>query len=652
MGGTPDERERGRQYRRAEEPHGLTKQIKTAEQPDEYGRKLKRRYLLRRFWKSAAGFWSQRGMRLSWILSGTLLLIILLNLATSYGMNVWTRVIFDALQERDSNTVLFLSMLYLPLLAASVFLSVMQVHARMTTQRRWREWLNNHLVDRWLKNGRYYQLNLAKGAPRNPEYRVADDVRIATESPVDFVTGMITAVLSAATFIVVLWTIGGALTVHPGGMTITIPGFLVVAAVIYAVAASGSMVVIGRRFIAVSENKSQAEAEYRYVLTRVRENGEGIALLQGEDEERSGVDNSFKTVLRAWRDICIQNMRTTIVSQTSGYIAPILPIILCAPKFLEGSMTLGEVMQAASAFTIVQGAFNWLVDNYPRLADWTASARRVASLQVSLDELERAEIGRVGRINRGEGKDAALRLRNLSVTHDDRTAVLAGAEVAIMPGEKVLVTGESGTGKSTLVRALVGLWPWGEGDIEMPAGTKLCLLPQRPYVPTGTLRRAANYPDAAHSRSVEEIAKVLKKVGLGHLVERLDEEGPWDQTLSGGEKQRLAFARIFLHRPDIIVLDEATAALDSPNQDQLMDLLCREFEGATVVSFGHRPELEAFHGRKIILKRGRGGAKLVSDYLIPKPVVRSGLVVDGRFCPLELQFRTAHKQNARFSAAC
>ena len=191
---------------------------------------------------------------------------------------------------------------------------------------------------------------------------------------------MITAVLSAATFIVVLWTIGGALTVHLGGMVITIPGFLVVAAVIYAVVASGSMVVIGRRFITVSENKNQAEAEYRYVLTRLRENGESIALLQGEDEERSGVDKSFKTVLRAWRDICIQNMRTTIVSQTSGYIAPILPIILCAPKFLDGSMTLGEVMQAASAFTIVQGAFNWLVDNYPRLADWTASARRVASL--------------------------------------------------------------------------------------------------------------------------------------------------------------------------------------------------------------------------------------------------------------------------------
>ena len=589
----------------------MTKQIKCP-QPS---------HLLRRFWENATGFWGKRGTRLSWVLSGILLLTILLNLATSYGMNVWTRGIFDALQEKDSHTVLSLALVYLPLLAASVVFGVLQVYARMTTQRRWREWLTNQLVNRWLKNGRYYHLNLVSGGPGNPEYRVADDIRIATESPVDFATGMITAVLSATTFIVILWMIGGTLTIQFSGMAVTIPGFLVVAAVIYAVAASGSMVLIGRRFIAVSENKNQAEAECRYVLTRLRENGESIALLQGEDEERNGVDKSLKMVLRAWRDICIQTMRTTIVSQTSSYIAPVLPIVLCAPKFLDGTMTLGEVMQAASAFTIVQAAFNWLVDNYPRLADWTASARRVALLQMSLDELERAEIGRAGRINRCEGKGAALRLRNLSVTVDDQTLVIGG-EVAIMPGEKVLVTGESGSGKSTLVRALAGLWPWGGGEIEMPAGAKLLVLPQRAYVPSGTLRRAANYPEAADSRSVEEIANVLKKVGLGHLIEHLDEERPWDQILSGGEKQRLAFARVFLHRPDIILLDEATAALDSQSEDRLMELLSQEFKQATVVSVGHRSKLEALHGRKIVLQRGRRGAKLVSDvYRNPKPIL-------------------------------
>ena len=583
---------------------------------------LRRQYLLQRFWQSARGFWSGRGRTVAWILTGTLLLIVLLNIATSYGMNLWNRAIFDALQNKDAPAVFLLSMIYFALLAASVVVNVAQVYGRMTIQRRWRKWLTDHLVDRWLTSGRYYQLNLVSGDHQNPEYRIADDVRIATESPVDFVTGVLQAFLSAATFIAVLWTIGGALDFTLGGVAIHVPGFLVVAAVLYAVVASGSMVLIGRRFVAVSERKNQSEAELRYLLTRLRENGESIALIQGEDEERSGVDRSLRKVLRTWRDICVQNMKTTIVSQTSSYIAPVLPIILCAPKFLDGSMSLGQVMQAASAFTIVQAAFNWLVDNYPKLADWTASARRAASLMTSLDALEEAESGDgVGRIQRSDdGEGAALRLRDLSVTLDDGTAVVDDTDIAIKPGERVLVAGESGTGKSTLVRAIAGLWPWGEGTIQVQQGAKLMLLPQRPYIPIGTLRRAATYPDAADSRSVEEVAKAFRHVGLGHLVERIDEEGPWDQTLSGGEKQRLAFARIFLHNPDIIVLDEATAALDPKSQDALMALLSERPEDTTVVSVGHRPELEAFHSRKIVLERRRGGAKLVSDVkLVRRP---------------------------------
>src|SRR6266446_6540361 len=356
-------------------------------------------YLLTRFWISARGFWGRNGDRLAWILSIGLLVLIVANVGFQYGINVWNRAIFDAIEKRDSATVFYLTAVFFPLAIGSVVLGVAQVFTRMGIQRRWRAWLTNAVVSRWLTNGRYYQLNLVGGDHQNPEYRIAEDLRIATDSPVDFVTGVTTAFLSAATFIVVLWTIGGALTVTLGSFQLYIPGFLVIAAVIYAVAASGSMVVIGRRFVAVSENKNQSEAELRYVLTRLRENGESIALIQGEGEELAGVDRSLGKVLRTWRDICFQNMKTTIVSQTSSYIAPVLPIILCAPKYLDGSMSLGQVMQAASAFTIVQGAFNWLVDNYPRLADWTASARRVASLEVSLDALKDAE-GGVGRIKR------------------------------------------------------------------------------------------------------------------------------------------------------------------------------------------------------------------------------------------------------------
>jgi len=578
-------------------------------------------YLLTRFWISARGFWGKNGDRLAWILSIGLLVLIVANVGFQYGINVWNRAIFDAIEKRDSATVFYLSAVFFPLAIGSVVLGMMQVVARMAIQRRWRAWLTNAVVSRWLTNGRYYQLNLVGGDHENPEYRIAEDLRIATDSPVDFFAGVTSAFLSATTFIVVLWTIGGALTVAVAGSSITIPGFLVVAAVLYAAIASGSIMTIGRGFVQASEDKNQAEAEYRYTLTRVRENGESIALLGGEQEERDGIDRTFGKVLRQWARLAGQHMRTTLVSQGSNLIAPVVPVLLCAPKFLDGSMTLGQVMQAASAFTIVQAAFGWLVDNYPRLADWNACARRIASLMMSLDGLERAERGDgVGRIERGETDgDVILSLQDLSVTLDDGTAVVGEAEVAIEPGERLLVAGESGTGKSTLVRAIAGLWPWGGGSIDLHPDRRLFMLPQKPYVPQGTLRRAAAYPAAAEDWTVEQIGEALDKVGLAHLKGKIEEDGPWDQTLSGGEKQRLAFARLFLHNPDIIVLDEATSALDEKSQDKMMELMTRELPKATVVSVGHRAELEAFHSRKIVLERRKGGAKLVRDIdLIPR----------------------------------
>jgi putative ATP-binding cassette transporter len=581
----------------------------------------RRDYLLKRFWISARGFWGAGGGRLAWAFSGGLLGLILLQISFQYGINVWNRAIFDAIEKKDSARVIHLSAIFFPLAIGSVVVGVTQVYARMGIQRRWRAWVTNSVVSRLLKNGRYYQLALVDGDHQNPEYRVAEDLRVATDAPVDFAAGVTQAFLSATTFIVVLWTIGGALTFTLGGTTMTIPGFLVIAAVIYAAIASSSMAVIGRNFVAVSESKNQAEAEYRYALTRVRENGESIALLGGEEEERSAIDKSFTKVIRQWAYLAGQHMRTTVVSQGSSLIAPVIPILLCAPKFLDGSMSLGQVMQAASAFTIVQAAFGWLVDNYPRLAEWNAGARRIASLMMSLDGLERAETGDgINRIKRGETTgDAILSLNNLSVTLDDGTAVVGDAQIDVAAGERVLVAGESGTGKSTLVRAIAGLWPWGEGSVDFHPDRRLFMLPQKPYVPSGTLRRAAAYPAAAEDWSVEQIGEALDKVGLGHLKDKIEEDAPWDQTLSGGEKQRLAFARLFLHRPDIIVFDEATSALDAASQDKMMKLVNEELKDATIVSVAHREELEAFHSRKITLERRKGGAKFVSDIdLIPR----------------------------------
>lgn len=571
--------------------------------------------LLASFWQTASGFW--RGSRTPWLLAAVLFVIVLLNLAASYGMNLWNRVIFDALQARDSGTVVTLSLLYLPLLAGSVALIVMQVFARMTMQRHWRAWLNEVLVDHWLTAGRHYRLTLAGltggGGANNPECRIANDVRIATEAPVEFASGIATAVLSAATFIVVLWTVGGAFTFHVAGTAFTIPGFLVIAAIVYAVAASALMSTIGAALVARVERKDQAEAEYRYLLTRVRDNGEGIALLHGEDEERRGIDTSFAAVLHHWRDVCIATLRTTIVSQTSGYVAPVLPIILCAPKFLDNSMSLGEVMQAASAFAMVQTALNWLVNNYPQLADWGASARRVASLKLSLDALDALEDAGTAAIRRHDGTDGAVRLRQLTVALPGGTAVVENVDAAIMPGEKVLIEGPSGCGKSTLARAIAGVWRWGGGDLCAPAGARLAVLPQRPYLPTGPLRRVVTYPQAPSSRTTADVAAAMTKVGLGHLARQLDDSRDWDKTLSGGEKQRLGFARLLLQRPDVVVLDEATAALDVHSQKRMMELMSCELGDATVISIGHRTELVDFHDRSITLAGSRGAARIVSD---------------------------------------
>src|SRR5438552_10854723 len=275
-------------------------------------------YLLTRFWISARGYWGRNGDRLAWAFSIGLLFLIVANVGVQYGINVWNRAIFDAIEQRDAATVFHLSAVFFPLAIGSVLLGVAQVFARMGIQRRWRAWLTNSVMTRWLANGRYYQLNLVSGDHKNPEYRIAEDLRIATDSPVDFIAGVTSAFLSATTFIVVLWAIGGALTVTLGGTQINIPGFLVVAAVLYAAIASGSIAAIGRSFVQISEDRNQAEADLRYTMTRESEHGESIALPGGEEEERDGIDKTFTKVLRQWARLAGQHMRTTLVSQGSS----------------------------------------------------------------------------------------------------------------------------------------------------------------------------------------------------------------------------------------------------------------------------------------------------------------------------------------------
>ena len=586
---------------------------------DEKPSKQLKKALVRRFWRSARGFWSGNQRRIAWLMTGAVVLLVIGQVGISYRINVWNREIFDALEKRDGGVVLYQSMLFVPLAAISIAIAVSVVWARMRLQRRWRAWFTEHVGDRWLNDGRYYQLNLIKGEHQNPEYRLTEDMRISTEAPVDLAVGILTAFLTSATFIGVLWTVGGSLPVSLGGVEMTIPGYLVIAVVIYCIVISSTMLLIARSFVPTAEAKNQSEAEFRYALTRLRENGESIAILGGEEEERAGLAELLSKLMNAYHRLAGQYMRTMFVSHGNYIIASVIPVILCAPKFLAGTMTLGQVMQATAAFIQVQYAFNWIVDNYPRLAEYAASARRVAGLLISLDRLEQSDLMAIKRSEAAEG--AAIRLKDVSVELTDGTVVIDDADIVIKLGEKVLLAGDSGSGKSTLVRAIAGLWPWGEGEISVKPGAKLFMMPQRPYVPLGTLRRAAAYPQAADAVDDKALKEALEKVGLGHVIERLDEENvAWDQVLSGGEKQRLGFVRLLLEKPDIVVMDEATSALDTESQANVMMLIAESLPELAIISVGHRTELEQFHERKYNLLKREGGAKLVAGEITAPPI--------------------------------
>ncbi len=575
-----------------------------------------RRFLVRRFWLAARGFWGKAGERCAWWLVALLLAIVAAQVYVSYHINVWNRAIFDALDQKNAAAVAWQAAVFVPLALASVVLAVAVVYARISAQIRWRAWLTTHLIDRWLAHGRYFHLNLMEGDHENPEYRISEDIRVATEAPIDFLAGIVSSFLSAATFVGVLWVVGGDIAFGWGGTTITIPGYLVLASVLYALLASGVMALAGKGYVPASEARAQSEAELRYALTRLRENGEAIALIDGERQEKEGLRAILDDVLARWREVRRQFMRTTVVAQSSFLLAPVIPLVLSAPKYLAGTMTLGEVVQVSAAFVIVQTAFNWIVDNYPRIADWTAGARRVSSLMVAIDGLEKldADPG-TNRIRFAEASEGvALHLDSVSVTLDDGTSVLKEAEVSIRPGERVLLVGDSGSGTSALIRAIAGLWPWGGGRIALAKGARMGFLSQRPYVPVGSLLHAAVYPMDETQIDRQNVIEALHAVGLDEWIARLDDENvSWEQRLSSGDKQRLAFARLLVQAPDIVVLDEATSALDTASQAYLMNLVHERLPAMTVISVGNRPELEEFHERKLVLELDKDGAKIAQD---------------------------------------
>jgi len=390
-----------------------------------------------------------------------------------------------------------------------------------------------------------------------------------------------------------------------------IPGYMVWAALLYAVIGSTLTYVVGRPMVRLNIARTVAEADLRFGLTRARESGEGIALIRGEADERRGLAGLFEGVIVAWKGL--MRSQRNLMWLTSAYttLAMIFPTIVASPAYFSGAITLGGLMQIGAAFGQVQLSLNWFVENFPRIAEWRSAVARVVVFRDVIEDLDTliADPSQPTIAIR-EGAPDRLVFRNLEVAFANGTTVITDASAEIRQGERVLIQGESGTGKSTLFRAVAGLWPWGAGEIETPPRAEMMFMPQRPYLPLGTLRGAVSYPLGGESFDDATLCAALEAVGLGRLGDGLDREERWDRILSLGEQQRLAFARLLLHRPGWIFMDEATAALDEANQDAMMRLAIERVPGASLISIGHRPGLEAFHTRTLQLLRAEGGARL------------------------------------------
>lgn len=566
---------------------------------------------LRAFAAVAAGYWTAPGFRgVAWLLTGGMVVFGAINVAIALWLNIWNRDFFNALEKRDtSQLVEQLYVLAAIVLSAGVAVAL-HLHIRRRLQFNWRNWLTNVTTLRWLNSGRQYQLGLLAEECDNPDGRIAEDIRISCELAVEFAQSILQCILQLVTFLSVLWVLSGDLPVKIGDTEISVPGYMVWAAVLYALFGSILTYALGRGLIEAGNVRQGREADVRSVLIRARENAEGIALMRGEPDERQRLKDSLGMLRSAWHTQTRGQSSLALLTSSLAYLAPVVPLVVALPRYLAGDIQLGGLMQTAQAFSSVQWALSWLIDNFPRFADWRASTDRVVHLHVALTDLEETVEAPDGeRIELTAGDTDKLILREVGLSRPDGEALVAEAEVEIGRGERVLIRGQSGSGKSTIMRAVAGVWPWGTGSVELPRGD-IAFLPQKPYFPLGTLREAMLYPRNPENVTDDDLREVLHAVGLDHLRGRLDETERWDHILSGGEQQRVAFARVLIQKPHWIFMDEATSALDEPGQENVMRLLMERLPDTSVVSIGHRPGLELFHTRELVLEPGKGGAEL------------------------------------------
>jgi putative ATP-binding cassette transporter len=518
-------------------------------------------------------------------------------------INQWQNRFFNALQDRDWDSFVREIGIFTVLAFCAIGLAVYQLYLNQWLQIRWRRWMTSTYLGQWLHDANHYRMQLQGDAADNPDQRIADDVKLFVERTLDIGIGLLSSVVTLASFVVILWGLSEAAPLHVFGREFAIPGYLVWGALIYAILGTALTQWIGSPLVNLDFQQQRYEADFRFNLVRVRENSEQIALLQGEPAERQRLSDRFGHVVDNWYGIMNRTKRLTAFTASYTQAAIIFPYILVAPAYFANKIQLGGLQQTASAFDSVRRALSFFVSVYRALAEWRAVVARLDGFEMAINSAA-TFANKPGSIDvvKSTGSDK-IDLQQLLVRLPGGTPLVAADGFSIRNHERTLVTGPSGAGKSTLFRAIAGIWPFGNGKIAIPAKATLMMLPQRPYFPVGSLGAAIVYPGEVGAFSSDRVRDVLISVGLPQLAARLEEEGHWNRMLSLGEQQRLGLARALLHAPQFLFLDEATASLDEASEADLYHLLQGKLPATTIVSIGHRSTLEAFHQRNIVLAR-------------------------------------------------
>ncbi len=536
-----------------------------------------------------------------WLILGGVIGLELGIVALNVLFNQWNARFYDAIQNKDWGSFQRELLIFSGLAVAFIIGAVYQIYLQQWLRIRWRQWMTENYLQRWLEHGVHYRMRVVGDPADNPDQRIAEDLELFAVRTIEIGIGLIGAVLTLVSFVVILWSLSGAAAFPLFGSAITIPGYLVWAALLYAVLGTIATHYIGRSLIALNFNQQRFEADFRYHLVRVRENGEQIALLDGEPAERRRLGERFTTLVGNFRRIMNAQKRLTGFSASYTQASIIFPFVVVSPAYFAGTISLGILTQTASAFGQVQNSLSFFVRIYATLAEWRAVVERLTGFEQAVAEGERLK--RVSELTHEERDGIGLGIDGLDVRLPTGAPLVRAENVSIAPLESVLVTGATGSGKSTLFRAIAGIWPFGAGKIATGKGKKLMVLPQRPYVPFGTLAAALTYPDARDGFSREALSAALDAVGLAKFKGRLDEDASWPHILSQGEQQRLSLARALLGKPDLLLLDEATSALDEESEAALYRLLAKRLPQATVISIGHRSTLFGLHQRRLDFRR-------------------------------------------------